>query len=133
MADREEAAREVRTTEQQVGNTNVQRQTVRETSRAPGAVVAQRVVWYVVGVILTFLVLRIVLQLLGANEGNGFVDFIYSVSGFFAAPFFGMFSYQPAYGVSYLEVSTIVAAIVYTVVGWGVAKLFTLSSTHREV
>lgn len=132
MADEQQATREVRTTEERVGNTNVQRQTVAESSAAPSGVVAQRVVWYIVGFIITLLVLRLVLQLLGANEGNGFVDFIYALSGVFAAPFFGMFSYTPAYGVSYFEISTVVAILIYALVGWGVSKLFTLGSNHPE-
>ncbi len=133
MADREQATREVRTTDEQVGNTTVRRQTVAESASAPSSVVAQRVVWYIVGFIVALLALRLVLQLLGANQGNGFVDFVYALSGVFAAPFFGMFSYQPSYGVSYFEVSTVVAILIYLLVGWGVAKLFTLGSNRADV
>jgi hypothetical protein len=130
MADEVRETREVQTTDQQVGGTNVQRQTVSETSAAPGSVVAQRVVWYIVGFIVSLLALRLILQLLGANQGNAFVDLVYGLSGIFAAPFFGMFSYTPSYGVSYFEVSTLVAILIYSLIGWGVAKLFTLNSTH---
>lgn len=131
MADRE-VTREVRTDEP-VANTNVKREVVTDTTTVPGSVVAQRVVWYITGVIVALLGLRLVLQLLGANEGNGFVDFIYSLSGVFAGPFFGMFSYEPSYGVSYFEVGTLIAMVVYTLAGWGVAKLFTLGSRSPEV
>ena len=130
MADEVRETREVQTTDQQVGGTNVQRQTVSETSAAPGSVVAQRVVWYIVGFIVALLALRLILQLLGANPGNAFVDLVYGLSGIFAAPFFGMFSYTPSYGVSFFEVSTLVAILIYSLIGWGVAKLFTLNSTH---
>ena len=130
MADQEQSTREVQTTDETVGNTNVQRETVTERTAAPGSVIAQRVVWYITGVILALLGLRLVLQLLGANEGNGFVDFIYSLSGVFAQPFFGMFSYEPSYGVSFFEISTLVAMIIYALVGWGIAKLFTLGSNR---
>lgn len=133
MADTEQEIKEVRTTDAQVGDTNVQRQSVTQTTTVPGSVVAQRIVWYVVGVIIALLLLRLVLQLLGANEGNGFVDFVYALSGIFAAPFFGMFSYTPSYGVSFFEVSTLVAMVVYALLGWGVAKLFTLGSNREEV
>lgn len=133
MADREEAVREVRTTDEQVGNTTVRREAVAETTSVPGSVMAQRIVWYIVGFIVAFLVLRLILQMLGANEGNGFVDFVYAVSGVFAAPFFGMFSYQPSYGVSYFEVSTLVAIVIYILVGWGIAKLVTLGSNRTDV
>lgn len=133
MADTEQEIKEVRTTDAQVGDTNVQRQSVTQTTTVPGSVVAQRIVWYVVGVIIALLLLRLVLQLLGANQGNGFVDFVYALSGIFAAPFFGMFSYTPSYGVSYFEVSTLVAMVVYALLGWGVAKLFTIGSNRAEV
>lgn len=133
MADTEQEIKEVRTTDAQVGDTNVKRQSVTQTTTVPGSVVAQRIVWYVVGVIIALLLLRLVLQLLGANEGNGFVDFVYALSGIFAAPFFGMFSYTPSYGVSFFEVSTLVAMVVYALLGWGVAKLFTLGSNREEV
>jgi len=130
MADEIRETREVQTTDEQVGGTNVQRQTVSAESSAPGSVVAQRVVWYIVGFIVALLALRLILQLLGANQGNAFVDFVYGISGIFAAPFFGMFSYTPTYGVSYFEVSTLVAILIYSLIGWGIAKLFTLNSTH---
>lgn len=102
-------------------------------AEAPRSVVAERIVWYVVGVIVTLLALRLIFQLLGANEGNPFVDFIYGLSGVFAAPFFGMFSYEPSYGVSYFEVSTLVAMVIYTLLGWGIARLFTLGSRRADV
>lgn len=130
MADEIRETREVQTTDEQVGGTNVQRQTVSAESSAPGSVVAQRVVWYIVGFIVALLALRLILQLLGANQGNAFVDFVYGISGIFAAPFFGMFSYTPSYGVSYFEVSTLVAILIYSLIGWGIAKLFTLNSTR---
>lgn len=133
MADHEQATREVRTTDEQVGDTHVERQTVNDTSKAPSSVVAQRIVWYVVGLIITLLALRLILQLLGANQGNGFVDFIYAISGVFAAPFFGMFSYTPSYGVSYFEVSTLVAILIYALIGWGISKLFTINSNRTDV
>ncbi|MEO5498929.1 MAG: hypothetical protein ABIR46_00340 [Candidatus Saccharimonadales bacterium] len=41
-----------------------------------------------------------------------------------------MFSYEPSYGVSYFEVSTLVAMVIYALIGWGVAKLFTLGSNR---
>lgn len=124
-------AREVvRTTDEPV-RTDVEREVVTDRGVAPGSVVAARVVWYIAGVIIALLALRLVLQLLGANEGNAFVDLVYGLSGVFAAPFFGMFNYEPSYGVSYFEVSTFVAILIYALLGWGLARLFTLGSNRR--
>ena len=130
--DEERTTREVRTVEQPTAGTSVETQTVSERTAVPGSVMAQRIVWYIVGFIVVLLALRLVLQLLGANQANAFVDLVYSLSGVFAAPFFGMFNYQPTYGESYFEVGTLVAMIVYTLIGWGIAKLFTLGSAHPE-
>ena len=128
--DEERQTTEVRETNVQEGATNVQRQTVARTTQADGRVVASRVVWYIVGFIIVLLVLRLVLLLLGANDNNAFVGFVYALSGVFAWPFYGIFSYQPAYGQSVLEVSSLVAIAVYALIGWGVSKLFTLNSAR---
>ena len=125
-------ARVVETDEPTV-TTDRDREVVTDRSGVPGSVVAQRVVWYIVGSIIGLLALRLVLQLLGANEGNAFVDLVYGLSGIFAAPFFGMFSYEPSYGVSYFEVGTFVAMIVYALIGWAIARAFTLGSRSAEV
>ena len=110
--------------------TTVTRERAVTHDRASNGVVAKRIVYYILGVIVAFLLLRFVLLLLAANQGNGFVDFVYGVGGFFAAPFFGIFSYTPVYGASVFEISTIVAIAVYSLIAWGIAKLFTLGSSR---
>lgn len=92
-------------------------------------VIAQRVVWYIAGIIITFLALRIVLLMLGANQGNFFVDFVYAVGGFFAYPFQGVFS-KPTYGRFYFDTASTIAIIVYALLAWGIARAFTL--TNRQ-
>lgn len=129
--DEEQRTTEVRTTEAQDGATSVERQTVTEARRSGGAVAAQRIVWYIAGFIITFLVLRIVLLLLGANQGNVFVDLVYAIGGFFAAPFSGIFA-APTYGQLFFDTASVVAIAVYTLLAWGVARLFTLTGA-REV
>jgi len=123
---------EVRETNEVQGNTNVSRQTVRTSGTPDGKVIVRRIIWYVAGIIIAFLVVRLILQLLAANQGNGFVDFVYAVSGFFAAPFFGIFNYQPSYGQSTFELSSLVAIVIYALIAWGLAKLFTLTSAHPD-
>ncbi len=127
--DEERQTTEVRETNLQDGPTTVQRQTVAQSTQVDGRIVASRVVWYIIGLIIILLVLRMVLLLLGANENNAFVGFVYALSGVFAWPFYGIFSYQPAYGHSVFEVSSLVAIIVYALIGWGLARLFTLNAT----
>jgi hypothetical protein len=121
---------EVRNTTEQQGNTNIRRQTIATETKADTGVVARRIVYYVAGVIIALLALRLVLLLLAANQGSAFVDFIYAVSGFFAWPFYGIFSYQPSYGQSVFELSSVVAIAVYGLLAVGLAKLFALTSGH---
>lgn len=129
--DQERQTTEVRTTDTQQGETNVQRQTVATASHVDGGVVARRVVWYIAGFIIVFLALRVLLLLLAANQGNFFVDLVYGVGGFFAMPFAGIFG-SPTYGQLFLDTASIVAIVVYALLAWGIAKALTLTSA-REV
>ncbi|MBC7746445.1 YggT family protein [Pedobacter sp.] len=131
MDDKDQQVTEVRQTNEQVGNTNISRESVSTTREVPGVVVAQRVVYYLGGALLALLGLRFLLALLGAAEGSGFVDFIYGLSAVFVAPFFGIFG-EPTYGASQLETSTLVAIIVYALLTVGIAKLFTIGSNRTE-
>ncbi len=123
---------EIRETTNQVGDTSVGRQSVTKRTQTSGAVVAQRVVWFIVGVISVIIALRFALLLLGANQGAGFTDFVYTLSSVFVAPFVGIFG-QPTYGTSVFEISSLLAIAVYLLIGWGIAKLFTLGSPREEV
>lgn len=71
----------------------------------------------VFGIILTLLALRLVLRLLGANRESGFVDFIYSTSQPLVGPFFGVFDTQARLSGSGLEVATLIALLVYGLIG----------------
>jgi hypothetical protein len=131
--DRDEQTTEVRETSGRVGDENVTRQKVVSQSSVSGAVIGRRIVYYITGFIVILLLIRMILLLLGANQGNAFVDFVYGLSGVFAMPFYGIFSYTPTYGSSVFETSTVVAILVYGLVGWGIGKLFTIGSSRRDV
>ena len=128
--DNEQQTTEVRTTEARDGAADVRRQTVSETRRPDGAVVAQRLAWYVAGFIITFLALRLVLLMLGANQGNLFVDLVYGVGGFFALPFTGIFG-SPTYGQFFFDTASLVAIVVYALLAWGIARAFTLTGARK--
>jgi len=125
-----EDVQKVRETTTQSGDT-VQKTTEASNSRAETEHhqnVAERVVWFVAGILLVLLGFRFLLSLLGANTTNGFANFIYSTSHPFVSPFFSLFSYKNySYGVSRFEIYTLVAMIFYAVVAWGIAKLVTLN------
>lgn len=128
----DEQTTEVRQTDKQVGDTNIKRESVRQTTSVSGVVIAQRVIYYLGGVIIALLFLRLIFQLFGANQASGFVDFIYTVSGLFVAPFFGIFG-EPTFGASHFETSTLVAIVIYTLLTIGIAKLLTVTRPNEEV
>lgn len=87
-----------------------------------------QVVWYILGFIEVLLLFRFVLKLLGANPNAGFSDFIYSFSYIFVAPFLNVFKVTAVQG-SVFEWTTLLAALVYYVIAWGVIKIFLMSKT----
>lgn len=103
----------------------------RQVDQPEKSTLAVRIVSFIVGFIVTLLALRILLLLLAANQGNAFVDFVYGLSGVFAVPFYGIFDYEPVYGESVFEISSVVAILVYALIGWGIAKLLTINSQRQ--
>jgi len=90
---------------------------------------AVRVVWFLVGIVVTFLLVRIVLALLGANLENQFANFIYVATDPFVIGFRGLLQIgQFQAGVSRLELETIVATLIYVLVGWGLTSAIRLFS-----
>jgi hypothetical protein len=131
--DQDQQVTEVRESNTTQDGANIRRQSVATTNSVSGNVVAKRVIYYIAGFIIALLALRLVLLLLAANQGAPFVDFVYGLSGIFAWPFYGIFSYQPSYGQSMFEISTVVAIIVYALIAMGLARLFTLTSRRPDV
>ena len=84
-----------------------------------------QVIWYILGVIEVLLAFRVALKAIGANPFVGFTGFIYTLTTPFAAPFSGILGASVT-GNSIIEWSTIIAAIVYLVVAWGLVYLLDL-------
>jgi YggT family protein len=82
---------------------------------------AVQFVYLVFGVIDGLLLIRLVLKLLGANPQAGFSSWIYNVTGIFLGPFKNLL---PSIGnqQSVLEMSVVVAILVYALAGWAVAR-----------
>ena len=86
---------------------------------APGPLYyARRVIALLFGILFALLILRIVLLALGANEGNGIVDFIYGATEPFVAPFRGVFSMDEIrpVGRSVFDLAALVALIGYALI-----------------
>jgi hypothetical protein len=98
-------------------------QVVERTDIQPsGGEMLRRIVTLVFGIIQAFIVLRIVLLLLNAREGNDIVAFILNVSQIFVAPFNGIFNNDALKaGGSVLDIAAIAA-----LVGWTILEFIVL-------
>jgi hypothetical protein len=91
-------------------------------------------IYFILGVIEVLIGFRFIFKLLGANTGNGFIAFLYSVSGIFTAPFSGIFDAFVSQGLvarSVLEPSSIIGMLVYAVAAWGLVNLFRIKASRN--
>src|SRR5688572_29991820 len=95
-------------------------QVVERTTTSPsGGEMLRRVVVLIFGIIQTLIVLRIVLLLLNAREGNDIVSFILNTSQVFVAPFIGIFQTDALQqSGSVLDIAAIAALIGWTILEW---------------
>ena len=118
-----------------VGNKQIVREKTSTSSTAETRLTLTNGIYFLLGVIEVFLVFRLILKLLGANPNSGFVSFVYSVSGFFSAPFRAIFSTTTTNGdvtKGIFEPATLVAMVVYLVVAWGIVKLVHLNTREES-
>jgi uncharacterized protein YggT (Ycf19 family) len=80
-------------------------------------------IYFILGVLEVIMGLRFIFRLLGANQGNGFISFLYNLSHPFVMPFNGIFNDQAIGSASVFELSTIIAMLIYALIAWGLVKL----------
>ncbi|MFC7373545.1 YggT family protein [Fictibacillus iocasae] len=85
----------------------------------------------VVGVIQAILGLRLLFKLFGANENAPFVQLVLSLSEPLLYPFRAIFPMIDI-GRFELELSTLVAIIVYGIAGYFLRRLFTVGRTRKD-
>lgn len=86
-------------------------------------------IYYILGIIEVLLGFRFIFKLLGANPQNGFVSFLYSMSGIFTAPFSGIFDSFVTSGLaakSIFEPAVIIGMAVYAAIAWALVGLVRL-------
>jgi len=107
-----------------------------ETKRvATSSQTVEYLIYFLIGLLEILLAFRLVLKLLGANAGSAFVGLIYGLTGVFILPFEGIFRKGITQGIettSVLEPSTLVALLVYAVLGWGIVKLIRILSGEQQ-
>jgi uncharacterized membrane protein len=83
---------------------------------------ATQIIWLLFGLILGLIGLRVVFKLIAVNPDNPFAAFLYNVSGFFVAPFESLTG-APTSGGMVLEISSIIAMIVYLLIAWALVRV----------
>jgi uncharacterized protein YggT (Ycf19 family) len=89
------------------------------------------IIWFVTGVLMTMLALRIVFLLLEASRESGFVRFIYGFTEPWVRPFQGIFA-TPAADGAILDSAAITAMVIYALLTWGLVRLIWLLFDRAE-
>jgi uncharacterized protein YggT (Ycf19 family) len=83
---------------------------------------ATQIIWLLLGILEALIALRVVFKLIGVNAANPFATLLYNVTNIFVAPFASLTG-APAAGGMVLEISSIIAMIVYLLIAWGLARI----------
>jgi hypothetical protein len=78
---------------------------------------ATQMIWLLLGLLEAMIALRVVFKLIAVNAANPFASLLYKVTDFFVAPFASLTG-APAAGGMVLEISSIIAMIVYLLIAW---------------
>ena len=79
-------------------------------------------IYLIFGLLEALLLIRFVLRALAANADAGFAQAVYAITGVLVAPFTGLFGTPQIATGAALEVSTLIALIVYGAIGWLLAR-----------
>ena len=85
------------------------------------------IVYFLFGAVLLLLAVRVILHLIGANADNGFANFINGLSAPFVALFANLVQNPALSATAVLEVTTVIAMIVYAIVAWLVGRVVWLT------
>lgn len=83
---------------------------------------ATQLIWLLFGIVEVLIGLRVLLKLIGANPSNAFATFIYNAAGLFVGPFLTLTG-SPAAGGMVLEIASIIAMLIYLLLGWVVLRI----------
>lgn len=83
---------------------------------------ATQLIWLLLGILEALIALRVVFKLIGVNAENTFATLLYNVTGIFVAPFASLTG-APSAGGMVLEISSIIAMIVYLLIGWALERI----------
>ena len=91
---------------------------------------AAAIVGFIVGAVDILIAARFLGKLFGASSHTAFVNFIYQVTGPLVAPFTGIFG-DTGSKTNTFETASLVALVVYAVIGWGVVVLIRIVTAPK--
>lgn len=94
--------------------------------RRSNAAWTARLIYFCFAVIEIVLGLRILLKLIAANPESGFTRFIYVITRPFVAPFSNIVTMPTASNGATLDLSSLLAILVYLLMSWLCVRLFLL-------
>lgn len=126
--DHEEHVEVVRTP-----NEYAQRQVVRNPALEDRVIIHRinQVIWLLFGFLEALIAIRIVLRLIGANPGAVFTQIVYGTTDVFLWPFNAIIQ-NPGVGAYQLEITSIIAMIVYALIAWGLTRLLWVLLYHPD-
>lgn len=92
-------------------------------------------IYFILGLLEVLLAFRLVLKLMGANTASVFVRLIYGFTSIFILPFEGIFRRGFTQGIeatAVFEPATLVALVVYALLGWGIVQLVHVLSGEEQ-
>jgi len=79
-------------------------------------------IWLLFGGLEALIGIRVLLLLIAANPNNWFSAFVYQLSDLFLWPFRNIVA-NPAFQNHVLEITSLIAMIVYPLIGWAIVRL----------
>lgn len=83
---------------------------------------ATQLIWLLFGLLEAAIGLRVLFKLIAVNPGNPFAAFLYAVTDLFLWPFASLVA-SPAVDGNVLEISSIIAMIIYALIAWALERL----------
>ena len=103
--------KEVRTTEHEAGR-----------EQRVATFKATQLIWLLLGLLEAAIALRVVFKLIAVNAANPFAKLLYGVTNLFVAPFASLVG-NPTYSNNVLEITSIIAMLVYLLIAWGIERI----------
>ncbi|HEY7122414.1 MAG TPA: YggT family protein [Ktedonobacterales bacterium] len=92
---------------------------------------AHKTIRFIFSVIEVMLILRFFLKVFGADPNNPFGTLLYGLTGLLMSPF-GSLLPTPTFGKSALELTTLLALVIYPILGWIVWRTVQLMQYHEQ-